>query len=157
MSDPIFEIGAKGLDVAKIMADIEASVASKMEAGVYRDARIAKAERANLALLKDDESFVRFYLECLRDGVLVDISDFEIRERRRAGALLVVLKKVIWKLLKFYTYRLWSQQNQVNAMLVTAVEGVDRKYGNRLQDVERRLKTLEGRQAGNDACQAREE
>ncbi len=157
MADSIFEIGANGIDVEKIMADIEASVASKMEAGIYRDARIAKAERTNLALLKDDESFVRFYLECLRDGVLVDISDFEIRERRRAGVLFVLLKKVIWKLLKFYTYRLWSQQNQVNAMLVTAVEGVDQKYGNRLQDVERRLKVLEGRQAGNEACQAPEE
>ncbi len=157
MADSIFEIGANGIDVEKIMGGIEASVASKMEAGIYRDARIAKAERTNLALLKDDESFVRFYLECLRDGVLIDISDFEIRERRRAGALLVLLKKVIWKLLKFYTYRLWSQQNQVNAMLVTAVEGVDQKYGNRLQDVERRMKALEGRQAGNEACQAPEE
>ncbi len=156
MADSIFEIGAGGVDVEKIMAEIEASIAAKMEAGLYRDVRVARAERTNLAILKDDESFVRFYLECLRESVLVDISDFEIRERRRGGAFLVVFKKIIWKLLKFYTYRLWSQQNQVNAMLVAAVEGVDQKYRNRLQDVERRLKALEGRQAGNEECQAPE-
>ena len=42
----------------------------------------------------------------------------EIYERRaRFTKPLVVLKRAIWKLLKFYTYRLWSQQNQVNGLL----------------------------------------
>jgi hypothetical protein len=145
MADSIFKIGADGVDVERIMADINASVAAKMGAGVYKDARIARAERANLSLLNDDESFVRFYMDCLRDSVAVDINDFPIRERRRAGLLLVLLKKLLWKLLKFYTYRLWSQQNQINAMIVAAVEGVDRKYANRVRDLERRLKAVEDR------------
>lgn len=153
MSGSIFEVSAGGVDVDRIMSDIESAVASKMDAGVYRDARVARAERTNLANLKDDESFVRFYLECLRNSVFIDIGDFEIRERRRAGALLVALKKVIWNLLKFYTYRLWSQQNQVNGMLVTAVEGIDQKYRNRLEDVERRLARLEGGRTGTESCQ----
>ena len=57
--------------------------------------------------------------------------------------MLVGLKKILWKLLKFYTYRLWSQQNQVNGLLVTALEGLDEKYRNRLRDLEGRLAALE--------------
>lgn len=153
MSKSIFQVGAADIDIEKIMSEIRASVAAKMEAGFYRDPRVARAERTNLANLRDDDSFVRFYLDCLRDSAFVDIGDFEIRERRRAGALLIVLKKIIWKLLKFYTYRLWSQQNQINGLLVTAIEGVDQKYRNRLGNIERRLAAIEGARDGNESCQ----
>lgn len=148
MTEPLFQIGAEGVDVERLMAEIQAAVARKMERGVYRDAHIAQAERANLANLQDDETFLRYYLDCLRNAVFIDINDFEIRERRRLGAgMLVGLKKILWKLLKFYTYRLWSQQNQVNGLLVTALEGLDEKYRNRLRDLERRLAALEEEKA----------
>ncbi len=144
-TDALFEIGADGVDVEKIMTGIKDAVAQKMDRGEYQDVQIALAEKTNLTNLQDDESFLRFYLECLRNAVCVDINDFEICERRRAGGvLLVALKKTIWKLLKFYTYRLWSQQNEVNAMLVSAIEGIDEKYRNRIKDLESRLATLEG-------------
>jgi len=41
-------------------------VARKREQQVYTDARVAHAERYNLANLKDDEAFLSFYMECLR-------------------------------------------------------------------------------------------
>ena len=141
---PVIEIGAAGVDAAKVVADIQAAVQKKMEEGVYADARIARAERANLANLKSDDQFITFYLKCLRDSVFVDISDFEIRERRPyLGPLLVALKKAIWGLLKFYTYRLWSQQNQVNGLMVTAIEGLDEKYTARIKELQERLAKLE--------------
>ncbi len=146
MSDALFEIGAPGLDTDKIVADIQASVEQKIREGVYSDARVARAERANLVNLRNQDEFLEFYLQCLSDAAFVDISDFEIRERRRGLApLLVTLKKTIWNLLKFYTYRLWSQQNQVNGLLVTAIEGVDEKYQARVRDLERRIESLEER------------
>ena len=148
MTEPIFQIGAEGVDVEHLMAEIQATVARKIKRGVYHDAHIAQAERTNLANLQDDETFLRYYLDCLRNAVFIDINDFEIRERRRLGAgMLVGLKKILWKLLKFYTYRLWSQQNQVNGMLVTALEGLDEKYRKRLRDLERRLAALEEEKA----------
>jgi len=148
MTEPLFQIGAQGVDVERLMTDIQAAVARKMERGVYHDAHIAQAERSNLANLQDDEAFLRYYLDCLRNAVFIDINDFEICERRRLGAgLLVGFKKILWKLLKFYTYRLWSQQNQVNGLLVTALEGLDEKYRNRLRDLERRLADLEKEKA----------
>lgn len=135
-----FSAGAEGVNAELIMADIKARVAEKTARGDYRDMRIALTERTNLVNLSDDEGFLKYYLECLRSAVFVDINDFEIRERRRFGsALLVVFKKIIWNILKFYTYRLWSQQNQINGLLVTAVESLDEKYRSRLETLERKL------------------
>ena len=130
-----------------------AAVERKAAAGAYRDARVALAEKSNLVNIRDDESFVRFYLECLRQAVAVDINDFEIRERRRVGSgILVALKKAVWNLLKFYTYRLWSQQNQVNGLLLTAIEGLDDQYGHRMRDLEARLAALESGRGKAEAC-----
>jgi len=148
MAESIFQVGAEGAEVDRIVAEVQETVARKTKDGVYADARIAAAERTNLANLKNDEQFVGFYLQCLRDAVYVDISDFEIRERRaRFAPLLVRLKKTIWSLLKFYTYRLWSQQNQVNGLLVTGIEGVDEKYAERVRRLEARVEELEKRLA----------
>jgi hypothetical protein len=152
MTKEPFEIGAEGVDVQQVMAEIKAAVSRKLEDGVYRDVRIARAEKMNLANLKDDETLLKFYLECLKNAACVDIGDFEIYEKRRVGAaLLVAFKKLIWKLLKFYTYRLWSQQNQVNGLLIAAIEGMDEKYRNRFADLEKKLAALEGGKA--EQCQ----
>ena len=142
--DPIAAVGAPGTDVAALVAGIRERVEQKTRDGVYRDARIARAERLNLASFRDADGFLPFYFQCLRDSIFVDINDFEIRERRPGlGRLLVALKRVIWKLLKFYTYRLWSQQNQVNGLLLTAVEGLDDQLRKKAADLEARLAALE--------------
>ncbi|MCX6995540.1 MAG: hypothetical protein NTV49_00270 [Kiritimatiellaeota bacterium] len=144
MSENLFEINAPGVDVEKLVAEIHAAVEKKTSEGVYADARIARAERTNLARLRDSDEFLNYYLQCLRDATLVDITDFPIRERRRLlGPALVRLKQAIWNLLKFYTYRLWSQQNQTNGLLVTAVEGLDQKYAAKVRELERRVQALE--------------
>lgn len=144
-SGSIFTVHAPGVDVDAIVRSVEETVARKMADGVYDDARVARAERSNLATLRNHDEFLEFYLKCLRDAAFVDISDFEIRERRRGlGPVLVRLKKTIWNLLKFYTYRLWSQQNQVNGLLVTALENLDQKYATKIRALEKRVAELEG-------------
>lgn len=146
MSAGSFEIGADNVDVDQIMADIRETVAVKMQSGAYAGAQLARAERFNLMNLKKDENFFDFYMESLREAVFVDINDFEIRERRALFApALVRLKKILWGLLKFYTYRLWSQQNQVNGLLLSATEEVDRKYRDKIKSLEARLAKLESR------------
>jgi len=144
MNKPMFEIGAPGLDTSKIVEEIQAAVSKKIADGVYADARIARAERTNLVNLRGEDQFLGFYLKCLHDAVFVDISDFEIRERRRYFApMLIRFKKVIWGLLKFYTYRLWSQQNQINGLIVTAIEGLDEKHAAKIKQLEERIAKLE--------------
>ena len=147
---PTFEIGADGIDVDKIVADIQASVEARRARGDYAGPSIARAELQNLANLKDESEFLSFYLECLRQSAFVDINDYEIVERRRVmSGLLVTFKRLIWKMLKFYTYRLWSQQNQVNGLLLTAVENLDNQYRSRIKELEDRVRELEGDRSGS--------
>ena len=151
MSDPNFQVGAPGVNVEQLVAEVQAEVARKTEQGAYADARIARAERLNLANLKDDEDFLACYLRSLREAAFVDINDFVIREKSSALApALVALKKVIWKLLKFYTYRLWSQQNTVNGLLVTGVESLDEKYREQIKRLEARVDDLEKQLRGKE-------
>ncbi|MGA1531330.1 MAG: hypothetical protein ACO398_11390 [Kiritimatiellia bacterium] len=143
-SDTVIEIRAPGVDTAAIMEDIRATVARKAEDGVYDDTRIAKAERTNLINLRDDANFLSFYLAALREGAVVDINDFDIRERRaRFSGLLIRLKKTIWSLLKFYTFRLWSQQNSVNGLLVTGLESLHEQQQKKIAELEARIASLE--------------
>ena len=141
---PILSIGAPGLDADRLVADLQATADRKMAAGLYADARVARAEKTNLVHLRGSDDFITFYLTCLRDAVFVDISDFEIRERRRfLSPLLVAFKRTLWKVLKFYTYRLWSQQNQVNGLVVTALQGMEEQSAARIAALEKRLAELE--------------
>ncbi len=153
MNDTLFEIGAPPEIAERVVREIRADVERKTAAGAYNDARVARAERLNLAALRKDGLFLSFYLSCLRDAVYVDITDFEIHERRRGfSKALVALKRSIWKLLKFYTYRLWSQQNQVNGLIVTALAGLEEQYSERLRNLEARVQALEngGAEASKD-------
>jgi cyclopropane fatty-acyl-phospholipid synthase-like methyltransferase len=144
MTTPSFTIGADGIDVAALVDTIRAEVEAKTAAGAYRDERVARAERYNLANLRHEADFLSFYLDCLRDAALVDINAFEIIERRtRFRRPLTALKRGIWTLLRFYTYRLWSQQNEVNGLIVTAVEAIESKYRDTLRDLEARVARLE--------------
>ncbi len=138
------KIGAEGVDVAALMAQIKAEVARKTSEGLYADLRVAVAEKTNLDQIKDQDGFFALYLESLREAVAIDINDFPITERRRAlSPLLVRFKKGIWNTLKFYTYRLWSQQNQVNSMLLALAEELDDRYKRRIDALESRIKELE--------------
>ena len=143
--NPAISIGADGIDAGAVVAQIQAEVARKRAGGAYDEARVARAERNNLLTLKDDASFMEQYLLCLRQIVAVDINDFEIIEKRgRFAPALVRLKKAIWKLLKFYTFRLWSQQNQTNALLLAAVEIMETRHRREIAGLRERIAKLEG-------------
>ena len=145
-TQPAIRIGADGIDVHKVEEEILAAVADKRARGVYDDDLVARAEKNNLLTLKDDESFMEQYLVCLRQIVPVDINDFEIPRRRSPFApLATALKKVVWKLLKFYTYRLWSQQNQTNNVLLAAIEIMDRRHKKETAELKARIEALEGK------------
>lgn len=146
MGEPEIQIGAEGLDVEAIVEQIRGRVAERRARGEYDDATVARAERFNLANLKDDDEFLERYLTCLRQAVTVDIADFEIVERRaRLAPLLKRLKRAIWSLLRFYTYRLWSQQNQVNGVLLAALEIVAARDRELIGKLEARVRELEAR------------
>jgi hypothetical protein len=145
--DEQLEINAPGIDAGAIVDEIRATVERKRAEGAYADPRVARAEKSNLTNLQNDDEFFDFYMSCLRQAFVVDINDFAIVERRaRLGKPLVVLKTLIWKLLKFYTYRLWTQQNQVNGLLLSALESAEQKNRERIKALEARLAHLESEQ-----------
>jgi len=146
MAEMEIQIGADGLNVEEIVRSIRTRVEERRMRGEYDDATVARAERFNLGNLKNDAQFLDRYLTCLRQAVQVDINDFEIVERRaRFASLLRRLKRGIWSVLRFYTYRLWSQQNQVNGMLLAATEIIAERDRDRIRKLEERIERLEAR------------
>jgi len=140
-------VGAEGVDVEALVREVREEVSEKRKQGVYTDARIGRAERHNLIYMADSEELLKFYLSCLKDGVHVDINDFTIEDKRAGwkGRGLVKMKTVIWKLLKFYTFRMWHQQNQINALLVTALESSYQQSEKKIAALEQRIAELENR------------
>ena len=145
MNDETVKIGATGVDTEAILQAAKDAVARKREDGVYRTAGLDRARTASPLEFKTDEAFLQFYLESLREAAFVDINDFEIEERRRFSGIFVRLKKTIWGLLKFYTYRLWSQQNQVNGLLLSAIEGIHERHQEQIKQLEARIAELESK------------
>lgn len=139
------DLRVEGVDVEALVREVREEVAKKRREGVYSDARIGRAERHNLMYMADSEELLRFYLGCLREGVEVDINDFQIEDRRAGikGRVLVKMKTVIWKLLKFYTFRMWYQQNQINGLMVTAIETSFQQYEKKIAALEKRIEDLE--------------
>lgn len=144
MNDDVFQVNAGSVDAGRIVAEIRESVKRKMEAGAYRGADVICAEQANMANLVKNEDFPRMYIDSLRSAVFIDINDFPIYEKRKyLGAPLRLFKILVWKILKFYTYRLWSQQNHVNGLMLTAIDGMEDKYSGKIKELETRLAALE--------------
>jgi hypothetical protein len=152
MTDTLFKIGAPDFDTAAVVAEVRARVEANRKTGLYQDPRVARAEIANFANIKNEDDLLAFYFECMRDSVFVDINDFEISERRAYfSRLLIAFKRVIWKLLKFYTYRLWTQQNQINGLLMAIMETSESRHRETIQKLEARIAELEKTSAGKRA------
>jgi hypothetical protein len=79
-------------------------------------------------------------LQALRYSYAIDITDFAIpcKEGIR-GLFELPLKKCIWKLLKFYTFRLFCQQREWNSQVQLALKYLELYYEPRIQKLEQEL------------------
>ena len=144
MSNNDITIGALGIDTDAIIKEARDAVARKRKDGTYNAAGLDGKKRINPLEFKNDDKFLSFYLENLRETAFVDISDFEIEEKRlRFKGFFLRLKRGIWSLLKFYTYRLWSQQNQVNGLLLSGIEGIHERHQEQVRSLENKIEELE--------------
>ncbi|MBR3087286.1 MAG: hypothetical protein IKH04_12895 [Kiritimatiellae bacterium] len=147
------KIGADGsVDAAAVVDEIRRRAAERLKNGEYDLETLVRAERFNLSALKDNPEFFNGYLSGIHRVTQVDIGDWEIREKHSGlvGKLLIRLKRTIRSLLRFYTFRLWSQQNRANAIfhsslsLLAERESEDLAKANaRIAELERRLAALE--------------
>ena len=142
----IFDIGSniENINAEDIVAQVQKKVEQNMEDGIYQDPTIAAAEKHRLINVKGIEDFTPYFMSCLKASINIDINDFEIVEKRsKLSKVLVKFKTLIWKSLKFYTYRMWSQQNYVNSLLLSALETVEQNHRIQIEALEKRITELE--------------
>lgn len=148
MADSYIKIGADGINAEQIVEQIRQRAAEHRQNRDYDFEVIARAERFNLSNVKDNSEFLDHYLGCLGLLTQVDINAYEIVEHRQRFAFFFKkLKKGIWSLLKFYTYHLWSQQNQVNCLLHSSIQLVEKSEGDLIKRMQARIDKLEERLA----------
>ncbi len=155
MNESEIKIGADGIDAEEIVRKIRERAEARRNSGVFDMDAVVRAERFNLSVVKDNADFFDRYIASLGVVFNVDINDFEIIEHRsRLAPLLKRFKKGIWSILKFYTYRLWSQQNQVNKLFHSALELMAKRDSEQLKAMQARIDDLEARLAALEGGRA---
>lgn len=108
--------------------------------------RLKESKIPSMDGFANNTEFIKALLGTLQDTAFVDIGDFEIVERRQHWSKpLIALKKTIWSLLRFYTFRLWSQQNEVNGFLLAGIQAIQEDADARIVKLEARIAALESR------------
>ena len=134
--------GLRSEDVEAIMERIRERVEEKRRTGTYERYNLSAATALEMNNLRSDDAYLDYYLKTIWRAADVDLGDFEIYSKTfLIGRPAVWLKKVIWKLLKFYTFRLFSQQKDYNARMASIVQGLDAKYERRLAALEEKFKS----------------
>lgn len=143
MENETFKVGADGVDVEKIMADIKKRIEEKKKAGVYEKYDLSGVSRLEVENLKNEEEFLNYYSEILQRTCDIHIGDFKIQnEGGFFGLVEVFAKKIMWKLLKFYTYRLFTQQKEFNCQVTNAFLSMRKHIDQRFKELHERLDFL---------------
>ena len=144
-----FEFESKGVDVEALMKRVRVRVDEKRKAGVYEKYNLDNLTALEFESLEDEKEFLRYYLRLIQSTCDINIGDFEIVNKGGVfGRTVILLKKVIWKLLKFYTYRLFSQQKEFNCQTVNTIMSLQNKLEKDLEEIRLRLDRLEGNSPG---------
>ncbi len=126
--EPIIEIKTEGVDTDEVMRRIRARIETKRAAGVYDRYNLTGITKLEVAEAKSEEDFLRYSLKMLQRTHEIDIADFPIPNKGGPfGWLEVLVKKVLWHLLRFYTWRMWTQQREFNAQVVNTLRALNRK------------------------------
>ena len=123
---PLFE--GNSINVGEVMEVIRRRVREKKEAGVYDRYNLTGITRLEIVEAKSEEDFLNYYLKVMQKSYELDIGDFEIPSKGGfLGKPAVWLKKIIWKFLKFYTYRMFTQQREFNLQVLNTLKCINRK------------------------------
>jgi len=126
--DQTFEIQTEGVNVDEVMRLVRERVEKKRAAGVYDRYNLTGITKLEVAEAKSEEDFLRYSLKMLQRTHEIDIADFPIPNKGGPfGWLAVIVKKILWSLLKFYTWRMWTQQREFNAQVVNTLRALNRK------------------------------
>ena len=132
-----FEINTPGVNTKEIMRQIDATVEEKRSQGIYDKYQLKQVAQLEMENVKDETEYLQWLLKVLDRSWDVNIGDpLIVNKGGLFGKPEVWLKKIIWNLLKFYTYRLFSQQKEFNSQAVIALGLLNK----RVEKLEERLK-----------------
>jgi len=136
----IFQISGTGIDTSTIIKTIEANLIKRKTKGAYSCVKPWDSYLSN----PSDNSDLENYIAIAKELVLVDINDFEIEDKHPIfNHIIVISKKILWKCLKFYTYRLWRQQNDINSLLLSITEAIEEKNRIIIKQLQEKITQLE--------------
>jgi len=143
MGESFFSMEGTSANVAELNQLIENSIEQKEKQGIYTELDIAAITKVPFIDIKDEREFMSYYLNVIHKSWAIDINDFEIPQKNGLlGKLELKLKQIIWKLLKFYTFRLFSQQIEFNSQIRNSLIAVQKEVSQKLSNVEEQLKQL---------------
>ncbi len=142
-----FDIPSCKDELEWVKKEIEKRVREKKESGIYEKYNLARINTLELQDIENESDFLDYYLKAIKSTWAIDINDWEIINKGGVfGKAVVILKKIIWKLLKFYTYRLWSQQREFNAQISNTVNAIHSKYEKEINELKKEIETLKKKQ-----------
>lgn len=129
-------ISSQGIDVEKIMHEIKERVEKKKKEGVYNKYNLNELVIKDAEQLKTEKDFLNYYLELIQHTCDINIGDFDIPSKGGFfGRPLAKFKRLIWVIMRFYTYRLFSQQKEFNFQLVNTIMSLNK----RIDELEKKL------------------
>jgi hypothetical protein len=118
-----FRIAAPALDAESLVEEVRERVRRKKEAGAYEGYNLEGVTSLDYEKELGEEDFLRYHLQVVERLSDVNYGDFDIVSKGGPfGRAELLLKKVIWKLLRFYTYRLFSQQREFDCQVAEALQ-----------------------------------
>ncbi len=131
-------IGADETLARKALEETAKKLKALEAAGVYNRNSLAQKEYAELTQIKTNAEYVEHNLKIMKRSWDIDIGDFEIRRKGGLkGTLEYWTKKTCWALMKFYSFRMFTQTKAYNLQAITALSSLNR----RLDKIEKRLET----------------
>jgi len=137
-------INTPDLDVDELMKEVRSRIAARKADGKYEQYDLSAAAALEMDNIKIDQDHLSQYLPNLWRASNIDLGDFPISAKVPVlGKGIVILKKLIWKLLKFYTWRLFSQQKEFNARAAVLIQALILRYEQKIIALEERIAALE--------------
>ncbi len=136
-----FRLRPTDLDLKKITEAIRVSIRERFDKGVYEHfdlSRVMSFQWQNI-IGNDrtgqniDDDTLPSCLDVLQHSWAIDINDYAIPHKNGPlGTLALQVKKILWKILRFYTYRLFYQQREFNSQTAHLLSQLHRDYQKKL-------------------------
>jgi hypothetical protein len=142
-----FQLPDTSIVLEEAMKEIREEINSRQGLGVYDHVDASRVLSLELQNVQDSPDALEQYLKAIRRSWAVDINEFEIPSKGSIlSQQLVIIKKIIWKCLKFYTYRIFSQQREYNSQLGNTMIAIHRDYGKKIRNLETRIQKIKSLQ-----------